>query len=464
MLSIVKVVFTMFILFATHAIGKRSGNLRGRIPQSDGYNSKSVIISFDAACHLEVDQKMSILQELFPCILPRGLKHNLDSGSFVVLDVVGDDSCLGNTEIDYDEYCIADVEYESVYNITGCSYQNLQSGMPYGYSWSLDKLDKTVDNQFYYMSGSSVVDIYILDTGVQTNHVEFGGRVINLDTSYTNITGSHGTHVAGISGGTNYGVSRGLKIYSYNVCRYFYSDGSVGCGGGDIFEGLRQVLNRLTSTGRKGVINLSLGGPVSSGVDTKYDDYFKQLNAVGGFAVVAAGNANVDACTYAPAKCTYAISVGSYSSSYSKSSFSNYGSCVATWAPGERIPSSIWQSNAYNDKYAYMSGTSMATPHITGLVANLLTANPSLTLSGIKSALASNSFNVGSCTSGSTCKGAYYSCVSTTTAALADVTTTTEPTTSETKCCGGRRYCAVWDSDLTTCETIKDCRIVTSCD
>jgi subtilisin family serine protease len=494
------------VLLICIGIAQRRGPLRVRRPLSGDYNQDGMIVTFDGTCHLTVDQKIAVFQQLYPCIQRRGVPHSFITEDILVVDIVnGDHSCLEKAEIDFSEVCIKSVEYEPIFNVSStCQTQELATGLPTGYTWSLDKLDKNMDNKYSYLNmGSDArnVDIYIIDTGVQIGHVEFGGRVIALEPAYTQVNAAHGTHVGGTTGGNNYGVSKGMNIYTYTGCRYFYSDGSVGCAGGDIFNGLVAVINNLKITGRRGVVNLSIGGPSSS--SSSYDTYFTSLIAAGGIPVVAAGNANVDACTYAPAQSLLAITVGSFGFTGAKSSWSNYGSCVDIWGPGENIPSSIWKNDSYTDKYGLMSGTSMATPHITGLVANLLQQDKTLTFDQVKTQLKANSFDVTSCSS-TTCKGAYYTCASTssstattttkspTTTTKSPTTTTKSPTTTtkspttqapttkspttqspttqapieyspivtstdpKQSCCG-RNYCQIWSGDLDGCAMARGC-------
>lgn len=124
------------------------------------------------------------------------------------------------------------------------------------------------------------------------------------------------------------------------------------------------------------------------------------------------GNENVDACDVSPAYSTNAITVGSYDRKRRKSSFSNWGSCVDIWAPGTSILSAV--ASGRDNKYEYKQGTSMASPYIAGMVANLLYINDALRFDDIKAILLSSDKKVsdGPCDSEYECYRAQYTCES----------------------------------------------------
>ncbi|WP_071900102.1 S8 family serine peptidase [Cystobacter ferrugineus] len=210
----------------------------------------------------------------------------------------------------------------------------------------------------------------------------------------------HGTHVAGTIGAvTNNGrdiagVAHGAKILPVRVLGM--------CGGyaSDIADGIEwaaglPITGVPTNATPARVINLSLGGPGTCGVGA-YLDYFDAITKArnkGAVVVVAAGNDGADAANTVPANCPGVLAVASVSSSGSRSWFSNYGPTVALAAPGESIYSTHNTGTTVpgSDKLSYLSGTSMAAPHVAGVAALMLSANPSLAVDAVTSLLRSSS-------------------------------------------------------------------------
>lgn len=250
--------------------------------------------------------------------------------------------------------------------------------------WGLDRIDQTdlpLNDSYTYGNDANGVTAYIMDSGIRTTHNDFTGRIpkgfdtIGDGNGYSDCMG-HGTHVAGITGGTSYGVAKQVSLIPVRV---FACTGSAS--GTSIVNGMDWI--KANHEGGPAVINLSLGGAgISSGWRTIIDD----MTNNGFVMVVSAGNSTADACGYSPAFVPNAITVGSTQSTDVISSFSNYGSCVDIMAPGSLIKSSYYTSN--NATYT-MSGTSMAAPHVTGVVARLLQKYPSYTASQISDLLTS---------------------------------------------------------------------------
>ncbi|MBA3485880.1 MAG: S8 family serine peptidase, partial [Lysobacter sp.] len=124
----------------------------------------------------------------------------------------------------------------------------------------------------------------------------------------------------------------------------------------------------------------SLGGGANSSVNTAVAN----LTNAGVTVVVAAGNSNADACSFSPAGAASAITVGSTVSDDSRSSFSNFGSCLDIFGPGSSI-TSAW--NTGTTATNTISGTSMASPHVAGAAALYLAVNPTASVSQVTSAL-----------------------------------------------------------------------------
>ncbi|XP_013389657.1 alkaline proteinase-like [Lingula anatina] len=222
----------------------------------------------------------------------------------------------------------------------------------------LDALDGDQYNYEYNIWGDGEgIDVYVADTGINPNHEDFSGRVtVGWPTSTSVDDDGHGTHVASIIGGTNSGVAKSANIISLKICSNY------GCPLSGILNACLWAKQRVQSSGRLSVINFSIGAPFIRSLNDAVDD----LLAAGIPAIVSAGNANDNACDYSPASTANALTVGAFNEGFEKASFSNHGSCVDLYAPGEGIEAADFSGN---DKYTIMSGTSMAAPFVTGAVA-----------------------------------------------------------------------------------------------
>ena len=255
-------------------------------------------------------------------------------------------------------------------------------------SWGLDRIDQRslpLNSTFTATAQGSGVDTYIVDTGIYASHTEFTGRLAAgfssiADSNGTNDCNGHGTHVAGTTAGTTYGIAKSATLIPVRVLDCSGSGSNSG-----VIAGLDWIVAHHIS-GKAAVVNMSLGGGASTALDTAVQNVIND----GIVMVVAAGNSNVDACNTSPARATNALTVGAtgqYSTGEttdSRSSYSNYGPCLDIFAPGSRITSSwIGGSAAINT----ISGTSMAAPHVAGVAAVLFGRYPSSTASQIASML-----------------------------------------------------------------------------
>ena len=286
-------------------------------------------------------------------------------------------------------------------------------------SWGLDRIDQrtTVSSSASYgfSEDGGGVTAYVLDSGVNASHPEFGGRVrdgwsyrasstalanyksaldayardpntgirpcandgtyavnpatfdapSSVDTADKGLTDNdgHGTHVAGIIGGDTTGVAKGVSIIPVRTLD--------SCGNGTrtmILEALAWILNRHQA-GEKAVLNLSIG--FDSQV-TSVDNAITALMNKGIVVIAAAGNEATTACGNTPASTLGTISVGSSTITDTESSFSNYGQCVDMFSPGSSIRSTYPFLSGVTNTYATQSGTSMAAPFVSGAVARFL--------------------------------------------------------------------------------------------
>jgi len=232
----------------------------------------------------------------------------------------------------------------------------------------------------YDSSGGAGVDVYVVDTGILTTHSQFGGRARWGATfgGYASQDGNgHGTHCAGTIGGSQFGVSKAVNLVAVKVL----SDAGSGAIS-DIVSGLNWVLTQSKSTGRPSIVSMSLGG----GATSTLDNAVASLTSGGVHVVVAAGNDGADAANTSPARAPSAITVAASDINDNFASFSNYGSVVDIIAPGVDVISAYKGSNT---AAASLSGTSMATPHVAGLVAYLIGKNGNGTPAAITSSLIS---------------------------------------------------------------------------
>ncbi|MCD0176167.1 S8 family peptidase [Deinococcus sp. 14RED07] len=251
-----------------------------------------------------------------------------------------------------------------------------------GATWGLDRIDQRnlpLDGSYTYDTTASGIKAYIIDTGINTAHTNFGGRAVwgtntTGDGNNTDCQG-HGTHVAGTVGGSTWGVAKGVSLVAVKV---------LDCSGSGTNSGVIAGVNWAVSNkgSAKAVANMSLGGGFSQAVNDAVNSAASQ-NLV---MVVAAGNENQNACNVSPASAASAITVGSTTNTDARSSFSNFGTCVDIFAPGSNITSTwIGSTTATNT----ISGTSMAAPHVAGAAA-LALANGGSTSSGVTSTLINN--------------------------------------------------------------------------
>ncbi|CRK59994.1 Alkaline serine exoprotease A precursor [Alloactinosynnema sp. L-07] len=247
-------------------------------------------------------------------------------------------------------------------------------------SWGLDRVDQRdlpLNQKYTYATTASNVNAYIIDTGINLTHNDFGGRAVSgrdtvdNDNDATDCQG-HGTHVAGTVGGSAYGLAKGVRLIAVRV---------LNCSGSGTNAGVIAGIDWVTANHTKpAVANMSLGG----GASTTLDDAVRRSITAGVTYAVASGNSNANACNYSPARVAEALSVNASDINDARASFSNFGTCTDLFAPGVNITSAwIGGAGATNT----ISGTSMASPHVAGAAALYLAANPSATPATVNAAI-----------------------------------------------------------------------------
>jgi subtilisin family serine protease len=223
-------------------------------------------------------------------------------------------------------------------------------------TWGLDRIDQRnlpLSTTYTYNKTASNVYAYIIDTGIQTSHSDFGGRAA---VSYDALGGNgqdcngHGTHVAGTVGGARYGVAKAVRLRAVRV---------LNCSGSGTYSQIIAGVNWVRQNhASPAVANMSLGGSFSSALNSAVTN---MINS-GVFTAVAAGNSNANACNFSPASASGTLTVAASDRTDTRASFSNYGGCVELYAPGVSVTSD-WKNSGVNT----ISGTSMASPHAAGV-------------------------------------------------------------------------------------------------
>jgi subtilisin family serine protease len=247
-------------------------------------------------------------------------------------------------------------------------------------AWGIDRIDERalpLDNAYVYSANGGGVHVYVIDSGIRGTHVEFGPRVsggvnyVDDGNGNTDCNG-HGTHVASTIGGFESGVAKKVSLHSVRV---------LGCDNrgwvSDFIDALEWVRK---SAVHPAVVNMSIGADTNRALDKAVN----ALVASGVVVAVSAGNSDTRACDQSPARAADALTVAATTIDDERWVSSNYGTCVDLFAPGAGIRGA---SNADDVSHVLKTGTSMATPHVAGAAAKVLSQNPGFTPAQVRNAI-----------------------------------------------------------------------------
>jgi subtilisin family serine protease len=256
-------------------------------------------------------------------------------------------------------------------------------------TWGLDRIDQRalpLSKSYTYPNTGAGVKAYVIDSGIQVAHTDFGGRATNgydfIDNdAVANDCDGHGTHVAGTIGGTKYGVAKGVNLVAVRV---------LDCTGAGAWSTVIAGVDWVTQNHGTGpaVANMSIQSDTATDYSQALNDAVNNSINSGVTYAVIAGNFGADACTMSPGSTPAAITVGNVTNTDTKNSGSSYGACLDIFAPGTNIVSDYIGST--NTATTTMTGTSMAAPHVAGSAALLLSSNPTLTPQQVRDAIIAN--------------------------------------------------------------------------
>ncbi|MFY1683438.1 S8 family peptidase [Micromonospora sp. WMMD730] len=231
--------------------------------------------------------------------------------------------------------------------------------------WNLDRIDAPVglDTTYNFVSKGTGVRVYVIGPGIRTTHQEFGGQAYHGYAA--SCFRSLGTHVAGIIGGTTYGVAKDVTMVSVGLPTCV---GTLSA----LIGAVDWVVADNTPWSPPAVGDFVLAGGMSTALNTAV------ANAVVDGIVITtpAGDVNHDACLDSPGSVPTVLTVASVQSNDARPSYSNYGPCVDLFAPGVNIVSASSDSDT---AVAAADLTLQASAHVAGMAARVLSKNPTWT-------------------------------------------------------------------------------------
>jgi hypothetical protein len=234
--------------------------------------------------------------------------------------------------------------------------------------WGLDRIDQRdlpLDRTFAPGADGAKVHTYTIDTGLDAGHPDFQGRVgegFSVFGGEPSDGHGHGTHVSGTIAGTQWGVAKKATVHAVRVL-----DAQGSGSDSDVIRGIEWVTEHARANGWPAVANMSLGGGVSPALDQAVCNSI----AAGVSYAIAAGNDNLNACSYSPSRVKQALTLGASDERDVSAGFSNTGTCIDLYAPGVDV-----ESAAAGGGSTVFSGTSMASPHGAGAAALCLQRQP----------------------------------------------------------------------------------------